>query len=457
MKLYQKIQLLSVVVLMVAILVVALMAEIQFKKLSTQTVSSFRNSITENRKQALKNYVDLALSSIDHIYSYRNQDEGAAKELIVDILSDLEFGEDGYFFAYTNTGISIVHPKQTFRLGKNWWDLTDEAGHYIIRDLIVNAENGGGFVEYLWEKPSSKEVAQKLAYSVMLDRWQWMLGTGIYIDDIDEDVAVIQNEIDQKIRSSYYVILLIAFIALAIIFAFGIFLQNNERRLADEKLRKMNKRILVTQDEERRRISRELHDGISQLIASIKFSLETASQKIKENKDPDEDITVARERIGQTLQDLRRISRDLHPSVLDDHGLSVGIQSLAKSFSERTGIEVDFHEISVRNLLPMDVKTTLYRVAQEALTNIERHANASHIGISIAIAGDWVVLSIKDNGNGFDVYSLERNQSPTQGIGIRNMHERLNYHKGVVSITSSDQGTLVSVKIPKSMLRYGAT
>ncbi|MFT6791775.1 MAG: two-component system NarL family sensor kinase [Cellvibrionaceae bacterium] len=64
---------------------------------------------------------------------------------------------------------------------------------------------------------------------------------------------------------------------------------------------------------------------------------------------------------------------------------------------------------------------------------------------------------MKDNGNGFDVYSLERNQSPTQGIGIRNMHERLNYHKGVVSITSSDQGTLVSVKIPKSMLRYGAT
>ncbi|MGH1438484.1 MAG: cache domain-containing protein [Cellvibrionaceae bacterium] len=457
MNLSQKIQLLSILPLMIAMLVVALVTETQFEKLSTKTASSFRDSITNSRKQELKNYINLALSSIDHVYNYENQDDGAVQELVVDILSNLEYGgEDGYFFAYDSQGDNVVHPRQTFRIGKNWWDLQDPDGQYIIRDLIKEAQGGGGFVEYVWEKPSSQETGKKLAYSVLLDKWQWMLGTGIYIDDIDRDVSAIQGEIDQQIKNSSFVILLIALIAFAVVFSCGIFLQFSERKLADAKLQQLTKRILSTQDEERRRVSRELHDGISQLIAGAKFSLETAALKIKENQDPDRDIEVTHERIAQTLQDLRRISRDLHPSILDDHGLSVGIKALAKSFTERTGTEVVFDDISVRNVLPLDVKTALYRVAQEALTNIERHADASRVEIGIKVAGKWISLSIQDNGKGFNVESLERSKSPTEGIGLRNMHERLDYHKGVFSISSNGKGTLVLAKIPKTVLRFDA-
>ncbi|MGH1485668.1 MAG: cache domain-containing protein [Cellvibrionaceae bacterium] len=456
MNLSQKIQLLSILPLMVAMLIVALVTETQFEKLSAQTASTFRDSITNSRKQELKNYISLALSSINHIYGENNQNDSAAQELVIDILSNLEYGEDGYFFAYSNQGENIVHPKQAYRIGRNWWDLQDEEGQFIIRDLISNAQEGGGFVEYLWEKPSKQEVAKKLAYSVMLDRWDWMLGTGIYIDDIDRDVAIIQGEIDKKIENSSYVILMIALAAFAIVFSSGIFLQFSERKLADEKLQELTKRILNTQDEERRRVSRELHDGISQLIASAKFSLETAAIKIKENKNPDEEIKTTQDRIGQTLQDLRRISRDLHPSILDDHGLSVGIKAMAKNFTERTGTKVTFSDIFVRNILPLDVKTALYRVAQEALTNIERHADASLVEISIRVAGAWITLSIQDNGKGFDVASLERSKSPTEGIGLRNMHERLAYHKGIFSISSNSKGTLIEAKIPKTVLRYDA-
>ncbi|MEO0443951.1 MAG: cache domain-containing protein [Pseudomonadota bacterium] len=456
MNLSQKIQLLSILPLMIAMLMVALVTEAQFAKLSTQTATSFRNSITDSRKQELKNYIRLALSSIRHIYGERNQDDSAAKELVINILSNLEYDLDGYFFAYSDDGESIVHPIQSFRIGKNWWDLKDEGGQYIIRDLIANAQQGGGYVEYLWEKPSSQEIAKKLAYSVMLERWQWMLGTGIYIDDIDRDVQAIQTEIDKKIRNSSYVILLIALAAFGVVFFCGIFLQFSERKLADEKLQQLTKRILTTQDEERRRVSRELHDGIGQLIASAKFSLETAAIKIKDDQDPDQDIAITQQRIGQTLQDLRRISRNLHPAILDDHGLSVGIESLAKDFSERTGIEVIFNEISVRNLLPLDIKTALYRVAQEALTNIERHAEATVVEIDIKVEGNWVVLSIEDNGKGFNVESLQRSKSPTEGIGLRNMHERLAFHKGVFSIISNTKGTRIEAKVPKSALRYSA-
>jgi two-component system NarL family sensor kinase len=455
MNLSQKIQLLSILPLMVAMLVVALVTESQFEKLSLQTTNSFRESITNSRKQELKNYISLALSSIDHIYKNNNQDNDAAKELVIDILTNLEYGANGYFFVYKNNGDNVVHPRQSFRIGENWWDLQDQNGQFIIRDLIQNAKDKAGFVEYVWEKPSSQEVVKKLAYSVMLERWQWMIGTGIYIDDIDRDVMAMQAEVDKKIQSSSYVILFIALAAFVVVFVSGIFLQFSERRLADSKLQELTKRILSAQDEERRRVSRELHDGISQLIASAKFSLETAAIKIKNNKDPDEDIDVAQKCIGQTLQDLRRISRDLHPAVLDDHGLATALQSLAKSFSERTGIETVFNDILVRNLLPLDAKTSLYRVAQEAFTNIERHAVASLVEISLSVNSSWVVLAIKDNGKGFNVELFSRGRS-AEGIGLRNMQERIAYHKGVFDITSNKKGTRLVAKVPKTILRYAA-
>jgi two-component system NarL family sensor kinase len=455
MNLSQKIQLLSILPLMVAMLVVALVTESQFEKLSTQTTDSFRESITNSRKQELKNYISLALSSIDHIYKNNNQDNDAARELVIDILTRLDYGTDGYFFVYKDNGDNVVHPRQSFRIGENWWDLQDQNGQFIIRDLIQNAKAKTGFVEYVWEKPSSKEAVKKLAYSIMLERWQWMIGTGVYIDDIDRDVRAMQAEVDKKIQSSSYVILLIALAAFVVVFVSGIFLQFSERKLADSKLRELTKRILSAQDEERRRVSRELHDGISQLIASAKFSLETAAIKIKNNKDPDDDIEVAQKRIGQTLQDLRRISRDLHPAILDDHGLATALQSLTKSFSERTSIEVIFNDILVRNLLPLDAKTSLYRLAQEALTNIERHANATLVEISLSVDFSWIYLVIQDNGKGFNVESFSRSRS-ADGIGLRNMQERIAYHKGVFDITSNRRGTRLVAKIPRDILRYSA-
>ena len=201
-------------------------------------------------------------------------------------------------------------------------------------------------------------------------------------------------------------------------------------------------------------VSRELHDGISQLIASAKFSVETASLKIKKDQNSEADLQLAKDKITQTLTDLRRISRDLHPRILDDHGLSAGIESLATNFSKRTGIKFNLDKISVKNLLSLEIKTSLYRVAQEALTNIERHSGATEVDISIALQQQWLVLSISDNGSGFDADSLSRSKSPTVGIGLRNMHERLSYHKGIFRVKSNQHGTRIEAKIPKRMLQY---
>ena len=127
---------------------------------------------------------------------------------------------------------------------------------------------------------------------------------------------------------------------------------------------------------------------------SEKLSHETAALKISKQEEPEEDLNLSRDKIAQTLIDLRRISRDLHPRILDDHGLSAGIESLATNFSKRTGINVNLEKVAVKNLLPLDIKTTFYRVAQEALTNVERHSGATEVNISIGVKGRWIVLSI---------------------------------------------------------------
>jgi len=347
-----------------------------------------------------------------------------------------------------------VHPKQPFRINQNWWDLQDKSGQYIIRELITNAQYGGDYLEYVWEKPSSNVVAKKLAYSVMLDRWQWMLGTGVYIDDIDREVEAIRVKTDDAIESSAYVILIIALSASALVFISGLLLQISERKFADGKLHELTNRVITAQDEERRRLSRELHDGVSQLLASAKFSLETAEIKLSKDTSPVQDIRKSRDVINQTLQDVRRLSRDLHPRVLDDHGLSVGVEALAKNFTERTGIAVNFSQISVRNLLPNDIKMTLYRVAQEAFTNIERHSQATQVTIDIGVKGRWIVMSVKDNGQGFDVEAIRKSKSVNEGIGLRNMAERIAFYEGEFKIASSSKGTLIEAKIPKSVLKF---
>ena len=454
MKLSQKIQLLSLLPLLVSMLAVAFVTEFQFKKLSEQTADAYRNGIINVRKQELQNYTELALSSINHIYQDTNLPNTVAQARVAAILSELSFGEDGYFFAYSDNGEGVVHPKQSFRVGHNWWDLQDRSGQYIIRELINNAEYGGDYLEYVWEKPSSNVVAKKLAYSVMLDRWQWMLGTGVYIDDIDREVDSIRQTTDKTIQSSSYVILIIALSASALVFISGLLLQISERKFADGKLHELTNRVITAQDEERRRLSRELHDGVSQLLASAKFSLETAEIKIEQEKDALADIKKSRDVINQTLQDVRALSRDLHPRVLDDHGLSVGVEALAKNFTERTNIAVHFSQISVRNLLPNDIKMTLYRVAQEAFTNIERHSQAENVTIDIAVKGPWIVLSVEDDGRGFDVDALRKSKSVSEGIGLRNMYERIAFYDGEFAIHSTESGTLIEAKIPKSVLKF---
>jgi two-component system NarL family sensor kinase len=453
MKFSTKVFLLAVLPMLTAMLLTITLVNVETLDLSNKQAVELQQSLLDVRKSELINYTNLAFSAIEHLYQDQDIDEGFAQERVKEILTDLEYATDGYFYAYTHDGTSIVHPKQPYRLGNNYFKLTDPEGKPVIQELIKKATQGGGYTEYLWEKPSTGELAKKLGYSRSLDRWKWMVGTGMYIDDLDTQVATMQVAMNKHIKQTSFVILGIALVCAGLVFLSGLALQLNERKLADMKLQELTKRVLNTQDEERRRVSRELHDGISQSLVAIKYSLEEALSLFK-LKDSEHANLVEKSShyLDETMQEVRRISRDLHPSILDDFGLMAAVDALVTEFGKRLNIKVDLVKVKVRNLLPQDAKTALYRVTQEALTNIERHANATHVEIEFKMEKDWFQVRIADNGRGFNFDSRQFNKTPGMGIGLRNMSERLSYFKGKFEVHSSVDGTVIVAAVPKTII-----
>ena len=367
------------------------------------------------------------------------------------VLSELAYADDGYFFAYTNDGINLVHPKQPYRVGKNWWNLTDSEGKFIIRELVDEAKKGGGFTNYLWEQPSSGEVTRKLGYAEMLNNWQWMFGSGVYIGDIDKKATDLSIVFDDKIKSTSIFIIVIAIAAVVAAVLCAMALQISELKSTDSKLRLLTKRVIDTQDEERSRVSRELHDGVNQRLVAIKYSLEEAQLAVS-NSQPNsmQLIQTSENHIDDTIVEVKRMSRDLHPSILDDLGLMIAVESLVDQFKQRTGIKVELIKVPFRNLLDKSAKTALYRVTQEAFTNIERHSKATHVQVIFELNSSLFRLTIKDNGIGFE-NKMPAN-STNQGLGLRNMAERISYFKGGFDISSDHRGTTIVAAIPRSSL-----
>jgi two-component system NarL family sensor kinase len=457
-----KLQLVTIVPLVIALSAVLFVTQVQYQLLSKQTVDEYRQSVINHRKEELRNYVAIAEGATEHIYQNKNLNVQQAQKLVKQTLSSMHFGKDGYFFAYDYDGTALVVPGQEWRIGKNWLDLEDRNGTKLIQGLIEKAQEGGGYLNYVFNQPSKDgDVGKKIGYSRALDDWKWMIGTGVYIDDIDQEMALLNTSIGKHIRNTSIMTLIIGLVAIIAIFFSGQFIRFSEKKLANRKLRELNERIFQTQEEECKRVSRELHDGISQTIAAAKFSLETAQLKQQNNDDSSKEMDRAMQFICKIMGDIRCISHQLHPGLLEDYGLGAALEELGRDFSQRTGIEVKVERLSIRNILSTEVKTALYRIAQESLTNIERHANASTVTLTLKLIPGWLVLEIIDNGQGFDYQHYDKvsdnKAHARQGIGLRNIKERLSFYQGDLLVNSENTGTKILARIPQSQLRYIAS
>ncbi|WP_288407600.1 cache domain-containing protein [uncultured Herbaspirillum sp.] len=465
MKLRQKIIFLAIVPMCLAFAAIALVLRYQAVELARQQRTTIEAAYLASKNTELRHYVDLARHALAHLYDTGRSD-AAIKEEARRILADLEFGDDGYFFVYDDQGRSIMHPRQPELVGREMWEWRDQAGSPTIQHLIERAHQGGGFQRYLWRKPSSKTVAPKLGYVIALPRWGWVIGTGIYLDDVEAALAQVDHQNSGYLHQT---MLLIAAIALASALAVGLaglLLNLSEHRVADAKLRQLAQRVVHSQEEERARLSRDLHDGISQWLVSIKLQIEAALERLRGTPEQAAQARSGFEKtatqINGVLAEVRRISHDLRPALLDDLGLAAALEHLCSEWRESAGsgagntaaaTQIVFEsegKLGDGTPLPEVVNTVLFRVAQEALTNIARHAGASQIRMRLYGGSTLLMLQVQDNGCGFDLGRVDDHSR--HGIGLRNMRERMEAVGGELAIDSSAAGTRISAIIARSSL-----
>ena len=440
----QKLTLLASVPLVVAVAAIALVVAAQSRALAEREINALETQLIEAKKAELRNYVTQARNGFYFIYGNAAPNDADAQEQVEQILSAMIYGEEGQFFVYDYDGTAIVSPRETARIGRNFSGESDIEGTPVVDRLIEIARDGAGYHTYMWPKPSTGEMAQKIVYVTSFPSWRWAVGTGVFIDDVLATVASSRAEVEGRVQRTFLYIGAIALIALLIVFGTGMGLNLRERRMADAKLKKLTQRVFDAQEEERGRVARELHDGISQILVGVRYALDNARRRL-DRGDASAGAPLAKgiETLGEAISEVRRISRDLRPAVLDDLGLGPALRMLCEEFGARTGITVDFTTVVFRNRLDNNAKIALYRIAQEALTNVERHARASHVSIDLRGHKRGATLLISDNGAGFNP------SAQTPGLGLRNMQERMDQLGGSLTLrTAPNNGVEIKAIAP---------
>lgn len=224
-----------------------------------------------------------------------------------------------------------------------------------------------------------------------------------------------------------------------------------EHERALQKLAKLSRQVLEAQEEERARVSRDLHDELGQLLTAVRLELAMAERSAGQGAAAS--IQSAQQAVHQAAEEVRRICQGLRPPLLDDLGLEPAVRWLVEEFQKRTGVAVKLHvELDDAQPVPASVGLCTYRVLQEALNNVGRHAQAAVVEVTLASERGSLALSVCDDGRGFDPEEARS----SQGCGLAGMRERAGLAGGTVALWSAHlQGTRVLLRIPLPEARPG--
>jgi signal transduction histidine kinase len=227
---------------------------------------------------------------------------------------------------------------------------------------------------------------------------------------------------------------------------------------ANKSLRDLSARLLQSQDEERRRLARELHDSVGQLLAGLSMNLANVRGEIERLHKTAAALTDSEAIVQEMSQEVRTISHLLHPPLLDEAGLESAVRWYVDGFVERSKIKVDLDLPKEFGRLPREMETAVFRIVQECLTNIHRHSESPTASIRLRHPDGQVVVEIADQGKGIPPEKRERLAvNGTPGVGIRGMRERIRQLGGTLEVNSKDSGTVVTARLPVAEISLRAT
>lgn len=224
-----------------------------------------------------------------------------------------------------------------------------------------------------------------------------------------------------------------------------------ERKRSETQIRTLTRKLMTTQEDERRMISRELHDRVGQDLSGIKITLETlfdsqpaATPEIRKK------VTQLSRLLDRTIFTVRDLAYDLRPPGLDEMGIVQALAMFCDDFSEKTQIHTEYHSVGIEKMkLEFNTQINLYRMIQEGLNNIHKHAEATRAVVKLTAAFPHILLRIEDNGKGFDVEKRAREIDSEKRMGLRSLQERTHLLSGVMIVSSKPaQGTKILIKLP---------
>ena len=220
-----------------------------------------------------------------------------------------------------------------------------------------------------------------------------------------------------------------------------------ERKRAEEQLREVAGRLITAQEEERHRIGRELHDHISQRLALLAIRLDQAADRVPTGAV----LADLAQDTREIAQDIHGLSHRLHSTMLDHLGLAPALQRLVAEFSERHDLAIDFAPGPLQATVAPDVSLCLFRIVEEALTNVAKHSRAQSVRVSVVGALGGVRVTVDDDGAGFNPRMLERGG----GLGLMSMRERIRLVHGTLNVESGpSQGTRIDAWAPATSAGY---
>ena len=219
---------------------------------------------------------------------------------------------------------------------------------------------------------------------------------------------------------------------------------------SEEQLHVLSSRLIVIQEEDRKKLSKELHDGLGHDLILLKMRFRSIFKKIGNNGSPViEECETTKEYIDHIIEDVRRMSRDLSPTILEDLGFVESLRWQIRNFIEQFPVDFSVEIADVDQLFSLETQTHLFRFFQEALTNVLKHAQAGQVSVTVRRENSQVFFDVGDNGKGFNVHEIMAQNSAGKGMGLSTMRERARMMGGLLDIRSQkDMGTEIRMVLP---------
>ncbi|MBL8499036.1 MAG: cache domain-containing protein [Nitrosomonas sp.] len=433
MKSQKEIILLTTGLFSFAIFTIVLVIAHQAEQLQHEQHKVVESAYLATKQKELKNYLSLAKLAIAHLHITESSpvDINAQQEAR-NILRKLKFdGDDGYYFIHDFDCKNILQPPDPNREGQYECDRRDSSGKFHIKELIdIAKKEGEGFVHYDVIKPSTEKITHKLSYVVSIPEWRWVLGTGIYTDDINIPLEHVHKEVSEIIAS---IMRWIAFIATLSISVVGYLQWRTGRSIGQQ----------IGLQVAREQISDELHDWIKQNLIYINRKLTVVLEQLESTTYSiflRSTLRNAKNEVDNTLFELGLIIDGKGPF---NDSVSDSLKVYVDRFIQNSGIPIEFNTQGSTDNISVNAKIALYLVARAALDNIDRHSAANHINMQLLGDSHYITLTVSDNGAGFDVKDIK------PGRGLKNMKERMEKLNGTLEITSSSQGSTIIAKVPR--------